>query len=97
PFFGATTGRIANRIAKGKFNIDGKEYSVATNNGPNHLHGGPVGFDKQVWAATAVPSSIGPSVRFTYVSPDMDQGFPGTLTTNVTYTLTNDDELRIEY
>ncbi|HEY7117917.1 MAG TPA: aldose epimerase family protein [Tepidisphaeraceae bacterium] len=97
PFFGATTGRIANRIAKGKFTIEGKPYQVATNNGPNHLHGGPKGFDKQIWTAEPSESAAGPSVRFTYVSPDMDQGFPGKLTTHVTYTLTNDDELRIDY
>lgn len=97
PFFGATTGRIANRIAKGKFTIDGKEYQVATNNGPNHLHGGPKGFDKQIWKAEPRQSAKGQSVRFTYVSPDMDQGFPGQLTTEVTYTLTDDNELRIDY
>ena len=97
PFFGATTGRIANRIAKGKFTIDGKEYQVATNNGPNHLHGGPKGFDKQIWRAEPSQTSKGPGVRFTYVSPDMDQGFPGKLNTEVTYTLTNDNEVRIDY
>jgi aldose 1-epimerase len=97
PFFGATTGRIANRIAKGKFKIDGKEYQVATNNGPNHLHGGPKGFDKQIWKAEELKSSKGAAVRFTYVSPDMDQGFPGRLTTHVTYTLTDDNELQIHY
>jgi aldose 1-epimerase len=97
PFFGATTGRIANRIAKGKFTIDGKEYQVATNNGPNHLHGGPKGFDKQIWRAEPNQTSKGPSVKFTYVSPDMDQGFPGKLNTEVTYTLTDDNEVRIDY
>jgi aldose 1-epimerase len=97
PFFGATAGRIANRIAKGKFSIDGKEYQVAVNNPPNHLHGGPKGFDKQIWRAEPSDSGKGASVRFTYVSPDMDQGFPGKLTTHVTYTLTDDNELRIHY
>ena len=97
PFFGSTTGRVANRIAKGRFTIDGKEYKVAVNNGPNHLHGGPNGFDKQMWKAQEVKSKEGPSVRFTYRSPDMDQGFPGNLDTTVIYTLTNNDELKIDY
>ena len=97
PFFGSTTGRVANRIAKGKFSIDGKQYSVAVNNGPNHLHGGPNGFDKQLWKAQPIKSGDGPAVKFTYLSPDGDQGFPGNLDTTVIYTLTNNDELKIEY
>jgi aldose 1-epimerase len=86
PYFGATVGRVANRIAKGKFTLDGKEYKLAANNGPNTLHGGLVGFDKKVWKA--VPQ--GSAVEFTYVSPDGEEGFPGTLTVHVTYTLTGD-------
>jgi aldose 1-epimerase len=97
PFFGSTTGRVANRIAKGKFSVDGKPYTVAVNNGPNHLHGGPNGFDKQLWNAQPIKSADGPSVKFTYLSPDGDQGFPGNLDTTVVYTLTNDDELKIDY
>ena len=97
PFFGSTTGRVANRIARGRFRIDGREYRVATNNGPNHLHGGPNGFDKQMWKAEEVRSKDGPAVQFTYRSPDGDQGYPGNLDTTVVYTLTNGNELKIEY
>jgi aldose 1-epimerase len=97
PFFGSTTGRVANRIAKGRFTLDGKEYQLATNNGPNHLHGGKKGFDKVIWQAEEVRSNRGPAVRFTYLSPDGEEGYPGSLNTVVTYTLTNDDELRIDY
>jgi len=97
PFFGATVGRVGNRIAKGKFTLEGKEYQLATNNGPNHLHGGNKGLDKVVWKAE---SSSGPkeaSARFTYVSPDGEEGYPGTLSVAVTYTLTDQNELRIDY
>ena len=97
PFFGATVGRVANRIAKGTFELDGKTYHTAINNGPNTLHGGNVGFDKKIWKAEPMLSSDGPSVRFTYVSPDMEENFPGTLNTTVTYTLRNDNALRIDY
>lgn len=97
PFFGATTGRVANRIGKARFTLDGKEYKLAANNGPNTLHGGKVGFDKKLWDAEAIETKNGPSVRLRYVSPDGEEGFPGTLTTTVIYTLTNDDELRIDY
>lgn len=97
PFFGATTGRVANRIGKARFTLDGKEYKLAANNGPNTLHGGKVGFDKKVWDAEAVETKNGPSVKLQYVSPDGEEGFPGTLTTTVIYTLTNDDELKIDY
>jgi aldose 1-epimerase len=97
PFFGTIAGRYANRIAKGKFKLDGREYTLATNNGPNHLHGGKKGFDKQVWKASTASSSDGPAVAFTYVSKDGEEGYPGTLTTTVTYTLTNDNALRIDY
>ena len=93
PFFGATTGRYANRIAKGKFTLDGKEYTLATNNGPNHLHGGRKGFDKQVWKSEAKDGSV----KFTYLSKDVEEGYPGNLDVTVTYTLTDDNELRIDY
>jgi aldose 1-epimerase len=97
PFFGSTVGRYGNRIAKGRFTLDGREYRLATNNGPNHLHGGPAGFDKKVWAATPKAGKDGPAVEFAYTSPDGDAGYPGTLKVTVTYTLTADNTLRIEY
>ena len=97
PFFGAITGRVANRIAKGKFKLDGKEYTLAVNNGPNSLHGGKVGFDKRVWNATTRDSAAGPALVLTYLSKDMEEGYPGNLSTEVVYTLTNDNELRIDY
>ena len=98
PFFGAIAGRVANRIAKGKFTLDGQDYTLAVNNGPNHLHGGLVGFDKKVWKSRALTSdahSVG--VELTYTSPDGEEGYPGKLTVKVTYTLTGDNELRIDY
>ena len=94
PFFGATAGRFANRVAKGKFTIDGKEWTLATNNGANHLHGGVVGFDKRNWTMEATSEN---SARFTYTSPDGEEGYPGTLKVSVTYTLTDADELRLDY
>jgi len=97
PFFGAIAGRVANRIGKARFTLDGKEYKLAANNGPNTLHGGNVGFDKKVWDAEPVDTKDGPSLRLQYVSPDGEEGFPGTLTAIVTYTLTNEDELKIDY
>jgi aldose 1-epimerase len=97
PFFGAIAGRYANRIAKGVFTLNGKEYHLAINNGPNSLHGGKVGFDKHVWKAESSQSAAGPALMLTYVSPDMEEGYPGTLTTHVTYTLTNDNALKIDY
>lgn len=93
-FFGCTTGRFANRIAKGKFSLDGKEYTLATNNGPNHLHGGKKGFDRQLW--TGEPAT-GMSVRFKLRSPDGDEGYPGNLEVIVLYTLNDDDSLLIAY
>jgi aldose 1-epimerase len=97
PYFGATIGRVANRIAKGRFRLNGQEYTLATNNGPNHLHGGLKGFDKRVWKAQPVSVGGVPAVRFTYTSADMEEGYPGTLTATVTYTLTHANELRLEY
>lgn len=97
PFFGAIAGRYANRIANAKFSLDGKEYTLAVNNGPNSLHGGKKGFDKVVWKAEAATSPDGPSLKLTYVSKDGEEGYPGTLTNTVTYTLTKKNELHIEY
>lgn len=97
PYFGATVGRVANRIAKGKFTLDGQEYSLAVNNGPNALHGGIKGFNRVVWKAEEVDNPDGPSVKMTYLSPDGDEGYPGNLSVSVTFTVTARDELKIEY
>jgi aldose 1-epimerase len=96
-FFGCTTGRYANRIAKGKFTLDGKTYSLATNNGENHLHGGNKGFDRAVWKAEQLQSGNDVGVRFTHRSPDGDEGYPGNLDMTVVYTLTDQNELKIDY
>lgn len=96
PFFGCITGRYANRIAGGKFTLDGREYVLAKNNGPNHLHGGRVGFDKKVWTARPMKRG-GAGLELTYTSPDGEEGYPGTLQCKVTYVLTNDNSLEIEY
>jgi len=99
PYFGAIVGRYGNRIAKGKFTLEGVEYSLATNNDENHLHGGDKGFDKVVWEVNpeGASSKDGSQVTFTYVSKDGEEGYPGTLTCKVTYLLTNEDELKISY
>jgi aldose 1-epimerase len=97
PFFGATIGRYGNRIAKGKFSIDGHEYSLFLNNGPNSLHGGKEGFSRKVWKGDPVSAAHGAAVKFTYVSRDGEEGYPGTLTTSVTYELTDDNALKITY
>lgn len=96
PFFGCVVGRYANRIAKGRFTLDGTTYKLATNNGPNHLHGGKKGFDKAVWKVTGTDGAKR-SVTLEHVSPDGDEGYPGKLTATVTYTLTDSNELRIDY
>jgi aldose 1-epimerase len=98
PYFGAVVGRYGNRIAKGHFTLDGTTYTLATNNGPNALHGGLKGFDKAVWTAEQVQSDSSVGVAFTLVSPDGDQGYPGTLTARVTYNLMNArNEIVIDY
>ncbi|EIM02113.1 aldose epimerase family protein [Rhodanobacter sp. 115] len=96
-YFGASVGRFANRIGKGRFTLDGKTYQLTLNDGPNSLHGGTKGFDKVVWQVVKVVKSPEPSVTLRYVSPDGDQGYPGTLTATATYTLKAGHELDIDY
>lgn len=97
PYFGCIVGRVGNRIAKGKFTLDGKEYSLAVNNGPNSLHGGLKGFDKHIWHVTTRPTAKNASITFKYVSANMEEGYPGELTALVKYTLTPDNSIRIDY
>lgn len=96
PYFGAIVGRYGNRIAKGRFTLNGVEYKLALNDGQNSLHGGIRGFNHAVWQAREVPGAD-PAVELTYVSKDMEEGYPGNLTEKVTYTLTPNNELRIDY
>ena len=96
-YFGAIVGRYANRIAKGRFVLDGKTYQLATNNGPNHLHGGKQGFDAVVWRAEPFDDSRGAGVVFAYTSRDGEEGYPGTLKARVTYTLTEKNELIFDF
>ena len=96
-FFGTLVGRYANRIAKGRFTLDGREYILATNNGPNHLHGGKKGWDKAVWRPEAFNDRRGVGVTLTHTSQDGDEGYPGTVKATVTYTLKDADELQIDY
>ncbi|MCY2926713.1 MAG: galactose mutarotase [Planctomycetota bacterium] len=96
-YMGATAGRYANRIAKGRFALDGKTYKLATNDGPNHLHGGAKGFNKVLWSGQGVQVDGAEGVAFRYVSPDGEEGYPGELVVNVTYTLTDANELTVEY
>jgi len=97
PYFGALIGRYGNRIAKGKFSIDGEAYTLAVNNGENHLHGGLKGFDKVVWDAKTIVNDSTASLELSYLSKDMEEGYPGNLQTKVTYTLNNNDELSVKY
>ncbi len=97
PFFGNTTGRYANRIAGAQFTLEGVTYKLAANNGPNHLHGGLKALDKQIWSAEPLETPAGPAVRFRHRSPDGAEGYPGNLELSVTYTLTHDNALRIDY
>jgi aldose 1-epimerase len=97
PYFGAIVGRYGNRIAKGTFTLDGKAYPLAINNAPNTLHGGVKGFDKQVWDVTTKEEAAGSSAIFSRTSPDGEEGYPGTLRARVTYTLTEKNELIVDY
>ncbi len=96
-FFGATVGRVANRIAAGRFTLDGRTYQVPLNNGPNALHGGTSGFDKVVWSVVSARGGKRPTVTLRYVSRDGDMGFPGTLTATVSYSLDDHNQLHIDY
>lgn len=97
PYFGSIVGRYGNRIGGAQFTLDGQTYTLAKNNGENSLHGGLRGFDKHVWKAREVPSADGQALELVHVSPDGDEGFPGTLTATVVYTWTDDNALRIDY
>ena len=97
PHFGALVGRYGNRIARGKFKLDGVEYSLAINNGPNSLHGGLVGFDKVVWSAKPLETEQGPALQLQYLSRDGEEGFPGNLSVTAVYTVTEDNGLKIEF
>jgi aldose 1-epimerase len=96
-YFGAIVGRYGNRIGKGQFQLDGKQYQLTVNNGENHLHGGKVGFNKVFWEGKILTDAAAPSIQFQYVSRDGEEGYPGTVTLKVTYTLTDKNELRITY
>lgn len=97
PYFGSTIGRVANRIAKGKFTLAGKDYTLAVNNGPNSLHGGLKGFNRVLWKAEPREAKDSVAVKFSYLSPNGEEGYPGNLTVTVTYILTDKNELKIEY
>ncbi|HZR18077.1 MAG TPA: aldose epimerase family protein [Verrucomicrobiae bacterium] len=97
PYFGALIGRYGNRIARGKFTLDGKQYTLATNNYPNALHGGTKGFDKVVWEPTLLTGPEGAALKLTYLSKDGEEGYPGNLSVTVVYTLTDENALKIEY
>lgn len=97
PYFGATIGRVANRITNGRFELEGKKYQLATNDPPNHLHGGKKGWDKVVWEVVATNETPqGPTIKFTYLSKDGEEGYPGDVAASVTYSLTNDNEFKID-
>ena len=97
PYFGATVGRVANRIANAKFALEGKEYSLPANDGPNSLHSGPKGLSHAAWKAEPLHETDAAAVRFSIVNPDAKEGFPGNLSVSVTYRLTNNNELKLEY
>jgi aldose 1-epimerase len=97
PYFGAIVGRVGNRIAAGRFTLNGKTYKLATNDGKNHLHGGLKGFDKVVWDAKIASDANGPAVEFSYLSKDGEEGYPGNCSVKVVYGLTNSNELTINY
>lgn len=101
PYFGCLIGRVGNRIAKGKFSLDGKTYTLATNNHPGgiscHLHGGKEGFDKKLWKSEPTTKNGLPALRLSYQSPDGEEGYPGNLSVEVVYSLTDDNSLRIDY
>ncbi len=97
PFFGAIVGRYGNRINKAKFTLDGKTYQLSPNEGLNQLHGGFEGFNRKIWKSEEIKSKLGPAIKLTYFSEYLEEGYPGNLQISVTYTLTNDNELRIDY
>jgi aldose 1-epimerase len=97
PYFGALIGRYGNRIGNGKFTLDGKTYTLAQNNGPNNLHGGPNGFDKRVWTIEEYPVDNGTALKLSYLSKDLEEGYPGNLQAEVIYHLTDSNELKINY
>lgn len=97
PYFGCICGRVCNRIGEGKFALEGKNYSLAVNNGPNHLHGGLVGYDRRLFTSEVIDENEKIGIKLSYLSPDMEEGYPGNLKVTCTYTLTNNNELTIEY
>ncbi|RPI03995.1 MAG: galactose mutarotase [Ignavibacteriae bacterium] len=96
-YFGAIAGRYGNRIAKGRFQLEGNQYQLSINDGTNHLHGGKTGFSKKLWEGKILNTDSEPSLALTLISPDQEEGYPGTVTLTVTYTLTEKNELRIDY
>jgi len=97
PYFGCICGRVCNRIGKGKFSLDGKEYTLVINNGENHLHGGLIGYDRRLFSAEIVEDKSKVGVKLSYFSADMEEGYPGNLTVSCTYTLNNNNELLLDY